>query len=370
MATKALTTEQAQEAIDVLAACNNVQTDAAAVLKMHPATFRNRMFAAQRMGLTPRRSAETDDALHYDASIPVKASDDDETDAALRAIRSRLSQNDRPVVADEATEEHVQSRRLAPTQTMGDSHLGVRHIVLPDMQIKEGVPMEHLEHIGNYLVEKQPDLILNIGDMADMPSLSIYDKGKLQFENRRYVDDIRAVRRGMEMLMKPIDDYNRTAKVPYKPRKVMCLGNHEYRIIRTVQNSPEFEGKFLMTDLGYEEAGWEVIPFLVPIEIDGVEYCHYFTSGVMGRPVSSAAALLRARQKSATMGHVQSTDIAMHQKTQQTGMFCGTCYLHDEDYLGPQGNVTRRQIVVKNEVRGGVYDPMLVSLAYLKKRYS
>ncbi len=70
------------------------------------------------------------------------------------------------------------------------------------------------------------------------------------------------------------------------------------------------------------------------------------------------------------MGHVQDTDIAMHKKTGQMGMFCGTCYLHDEPYLGHQGNDQRRQIIVKNEVKKGVYDPMVVSLAYLKKKYS
>ncbi len=365
MATKALTTEQAQEAIDTLALHNGVQVEAAKSLNMHPATFRNRLDAARRFGLMPDKFlgvpkvavvAESDEPV---IRLNPNAADDDATDAKLRAIRSRIGG---PTLAERA------ARRLP--QRAGDSHIGTRHIVIPDVQTKEGVPQEHLEWVGNYITEKQPDVIVMIGDWADMPSLSVYDKGKLPFEGRRYVNDIEASRRGMERMLKPIDDYNRTAAVRYEPRKVLTLGNHEHRIQRTIDNNPEFAGKFMLSDLGFEEFGWEVIPFLVPIEIDGVEYCHYFTSGVMGRPVSSAAALLRARQRSATMGHVQSTDIAMHQKTQQTGMFCGTCYLHDEEYLGPQGNVTRRQIVVKNEVRNGVYDPMLVSLAYLKKRYS
>lgn len=98
--------------------------------------------------------------------------------------------------------------------------------------------------------------------------------------------------------------------------------------------------------------------------------CHYFTSGVMGRPVNSAAALLRERLGSATMGHVQHTDIAIHKKTQHMALFCGICYLHDEDYLGPQGNDTRRQIVMKHEVSDGRYDPMFVSLKFLQGRYS
>ena len=70
------------------------------------------------------------------------------------------------------------------------------------------------------------------------------------------------------------------------------------------------------------------------------------------------------------MGHVQTFDMAVHKKTQNIAMMVGTCYLHDEDYLGPQGNNVRRQIVVLHEVEDGKFDPMLVSLKYLEKAYS
>jgi hypothetical protein len=69
------------------------------------------------------------------------------------------------------------------------------------------------------------------------------------------------------------------------------------------------------------------------------------------------------------MGHVQHTDIAVHPKTQATAMFVGTCYLHDEDYLGLQGNSCRRQVVVMHEVIDGLFDHMLVSLNFLERRY-
>ena len=110
--------------------------------------------------------------------------------------------------------------------------------------------------------------------------------------------------------------------------------------------------------------------FLKVLTVDGVEYAHYFTSGNMGRPVTSAAALLRERQNSAIMGHVQHTDMAFHKKTQNIAMFAGICYTHDEKYLGPQGNNTRRQIVMLHEVENGHFDPMFVSLKFLAKRYA
>lgn len=261
-------------------------------------------------------------------------------------------------------------RKDAP-RVYNKQRLGRMHMYLPDGQCKPGVRDEHWEWAGNYAVEKQPDVIINAGDFFDMPSLSSYDKGKLAFEGRRYTEDIKAGRRAMEKFLKPIEDYNRTAKEKYTPRMVFTLGNHEHRIIRHVDNNPEFSGKFSFDDLGLHEYGWEVIDFLKPIEIDGIQYCHYFTSGVMGRPVSSAAALLRERQQSCTMGHVQYTDMAIHKKTQQIALFGGIFYQHDEAYLGYQGNTTRRQIIIKHEVDGeGLFDPMFVSLKFLSKFYS
>jgi hypothetical protein len=243
--------------------------------------------------------------------------------------------------------------------------LGRMHIVIPDCQVKSGVPTEHLDWIGNYISEKRPDVIVQIGDFADLPSLSKYDQGKIQAEGRRYVKDIAAVHAGMDKLVTPFK------KVPdYHPEMHLTLGNHEYRIQREVEENPKYEGRFNFSDLSYEDFGWKVHGFLEVADIDQIEYSHYFTSGVLGRPVSSAAALLRERQRSCIMGHVQYTDLAIHKKTQNRAMFCGIAYLHDEEYLGPQGNNTRRQIVVLHEVENGRFDPMLVSLKFLEKNYS
>lgn len=243
--------------------------------------------------------------------------------------------------------------------------LGRMHIVIPDGQVKEGVNTDHWEWIGNYIAEKQPDNIINIGDFWDMPSLSSYDKGKLSFEGRRYVKDIKAGRDAMERLLAPI-----RAVPGYKPIMDFTEGNHEVRAQRAADLNPEFSGKIDRSDFGIEEYGWNFHPFLSVIKRDGIEYSHYFISGVMGRPVNSAAVLLRERQCSATMGHVQHMDIAIHKKTLQTALFCATCYSHDESYLGPQGNSQKRGIIVKHEVEEGRYDLMTVSLKYLQKAYS
>lgn len=250
--------------------------------------------------------------------------------------------------------------------------LGPSHLVIPDVQAKPEVSDAHLEWIANYAIEHRPTVVIQIGDWADMASLCMADKGKLCYEGRRYVRDIDAAISSRERFDRTIEDYNRThTDDPFNPRKVLTYGNHEYRIIREGDTNPALSGKLQLTDLGFEDAGWETHPFLEIVKIDGVSYSHYFTSGVRGFPVSSAAALLRERQGSATMGHVQTYDVAIHKKTLFRGVFCGTCYTHNEPYLGLQGNGQRRQILMKHELDGeGRYDLMEVSLNFLKKKYS
>ena len=79
----------------------------------------------------------------------------------------------------------------------------IRHLVIPDVQSKPGVTNEHLAWIGQYIADKRPDVIVQIGDFADLPSLSSYDVGKKSFEGRRYKSDLEASHVAMEKLCEP-----------------------------------------------------------------------------------------------------------------------------------------------------------------------
>jgi hypothetical protein len=85
----------------------------------------------------------------------------------------------------------------------------MKHLVIPDTQVKPGISLDYLRWIGQYAAEKQPDVIVQIGDFADMPSLSSYDTGKKSFEGRTYKADIRAALKGMEILLEPIKRLNK-----------------------------------------------------------------------------------------------------------------------------------------------------------------
>lgn len=252
----------------------------------------------------------------------------------------------------------------------------VKHLVIPDTQIREQDDVEYLEHIGKYIVDKQPEVIVQIGDFADMPSLSSYDVGKKAYEGRRYALDISAAKRGMEKLLGPLHEYNnkqrKNGKKLYKPRLVLTLGNHEDRITRAVNSDPKLDGFMGLRDLGYEAAGWEVHDFLEVVVIDGVAYSHYFVTGVAGRPAGTAAAQLNKKHMSCIAGHQQGRQSASAYRADGkriTSIIAGSCYEHDEDYLGPQGNNHWRGVLMLHSVNDGEFDECYVPLSWLRTKY-
>ena len=83
----------------------------------------------------------------------------------------------------------------------------MRILVIPDCQIKEGVPTDHLVWAGKAICEYKPDVVVNMGDFADMPSLSTHDKvGSKYFEGLRYKKDIDVVKNAMDKLLSPIKE--------------------------------------------------------------------------------------------------------------------------------------------------------------------
>jgi len=255
------------------------------------------------------------------------------------------------------------------------------HVVVPDTQVKPGVPLDHLEWAGQYLVDHfggRPNVkIIHIGDHADMPSLSSYDVGKKEMEGRRYKADIAAANYGFDILNGPIATYNTQRKLykekMWKPDRWICLGNHEDRINRAISSDAKLEGVIGTDDLNYAEHGWKVVPFREILWLDGVAYSHYFYNQMNGRPYggTNIETRLKTIGHSFTMGHQQMLihGIRYVAGKQQRGLVAGAFYMHDEDYLGPQ-QAYWRGIIVKHQVEDGSYDIMCVSMDYLCRRYT
>ena len=247
---------------------------------------------------------------------------------------------------------------------------------IPDLQIKPNVPLDHLKWIGTYLAEKKPDIIVQIGDAADMHSLSSYDVGTKAFEGRSYREDVEVVKDGMSMLMRPIQEEQlrlvRNRDKRWNPELLLTLGNHEDRINRAINLDRKLDGLISISDLGFDDFGWNVFPFLKVVVREGIAFSHYFTSGVLGRPVTTSQMLLTKKHMSCIAGHQQGRSIAYGRRAdgkEMTSIIAGSCYQHDEAYMGIQGNEHWRGFYMLHDCQDGSFDEMAISIKYLKERY-
>jgi hypothetical protein len=288
-------------------------------------------------------------------------------------LQARIEQLEDQLAAVTQVKRWVASEKLKKRPKKG---MGKKLIFVPDLQIKEGVPLQHLAAIGNYIADKKPDNVVFAGDNADMPSLSSWDRGKLCFEGRRYRSDVQSTSDGMALLMAPI---NRERSKGWDVEVDLTYGNHEERILRAVEEDSRLEGLMSLADLNYEKLGITCHEFLKVIVRNGAAFSHYFPRAASGsvfqskRGAPNAKAQLVREGRSAFSGHQQGLDIHCQyiNGILQWGVIAGSAYLHDETYLTPQGNAHWRGIVVAHEMRGdGSLNPMIVSLDYLLDKYS
>ena len=249
-------------------------------------------------------------------------------------------------------------------------------LVIPDVQCTKDTPQFHLEWMGQYIVDKRPDVIVCIGDFADMESLSSYDVGKKQFEGRTYQADIRAARDNMVTLLSPLSQLQArqaiNKKKVYSPKMHLTLGNHENRINRAINMDRKLDGLISTNDLCYDLYGWEVHPFLEVVEIEGIAFSHYFASGAMARPASTANAQLNKQHMSCVAGHQQGLQIATGRRADGSllnSIIAGSFYLHDEAYMGVQGNKHWRGALMLHNCKDGSFDLNLLPMTYLRKKY-
>lgn len=222
--------------------------------------------------------------------------------------------------------------------------------------------------MGNLIADIKPDVVVDIGDWFDMPSLCSYDKGTKGFEGRRYKLDIMAGLDAQERLLAPI--LRQKQKLP---RFVRCLGNHENRISKAIERDPVLEGTIGLGDLGSKDYRWEEHPFLSAVNVDGINYAHYFTSGILGRPVPNARQLLIKQLASCTMGHHHTFDYSRQSNVNGDSihsLVCGVFQDYNADYAGPANAIWDRGVCIKRNVEKGQYDLTWVSIEALKREYA
>ena len=250
------------------------------------------------------------------------------------------------------------------------------HLVIGDTHAHPNHNNNRAEWLGKLIVDVKPDTVIHIGDSADMPSLSAYDRGKKSFQGRTYQKDINAHLDFQDRLWSTAAKGYNKKKLP---RRVFCLGNHEERINRAIEISPELDGAIGYKDLRlqdwYDDICWYEGNTPGVIEVDGIYYAHYFVSGLKGLPLGGehpADTLVAKKFVSATAGHNHLADWAVRTGAdgrQRMGAFAG-CYVdYITDWAGCSNNLWWKGILVKRNIESGVYDPEFISLKAIKREY-
>lgn len=246
-----------------------------------------------------------------------------------------------------------------------------RHFIIPDRQAKPGVPLDHNYWIGRAIADYSPDVVIDLGDAADFPSISRHSaQGTLEREGARLSIDIDAANEAEQILR---DGMGRLS-ISRRPRFVRLHGNHEDRLSRYVNENPTLDGLVGLHLL--DNKGWEVVPYDngAPgiVMIDGVAYAHYFANPNTGKPIAGSiqnrlakigCSFVQGHQQGLFQGNLQ------HATGRTTyGVCAGSAYLHDEGYKGA-ANAHWRGVVILNEVRNGQFCEMPLSLDYLCRKY-
>lgn len=257
--------------------------------------------------------------------------------------------------------------------------LGPKHLVIPDLQVAPGTPTEHIEWAARYAAEKEPNVIVQLGDWGDMPSLSEWDgDGTLAAEGLSIEEDVKAVRDSVGLFERELRKHSRRS---YRPHKHIVFGNHDgARVTRYLNANPRERGRLSTKHYGFEGHGWQTHKFLQPTLIHGICYAHYFTVNAQGRETNnkhgqpSAVAQARRMMRTCTAGHRQGLDQAIvHTPTHSIrGLIAGSFYRHDMGYVSSQGQNVWQGIIMCHDidVRTGFYSIMEVDLRFLERRFS
>ncbi len=254
---------------------------------------------------------------------------------------------------------------------MSDSNV---YLIVPDPHAHPDHPQVRADWLAKLMIELKPDVVVNMGDAADMSSLSSYDKGTRRFTNRSYAADLSAHLEFQDRMWGPVKRTKK--KMPYR---VVLEGNHEHRVERALDLSPELVGTIGFKDFAFDDYYDEVVryeggnPGL--IELDGILFAHYFIAGVSGRPTGGehpAHMLLQKTKQSSVAAHSHLWDVTT-QLTQigkpLNGLVAGCYQDYDNDWSGNTSRLWKRGVTILRDVVAGGYDHEFVSIGRMKKLY-
>ena len=253
-----------------------------------------------------------------------------------------------------------------------------RVLVVPDPHAHPDFPNTRADWLGQFIKETKPDVVVNLGDAADMASLSSYDKGKASFNGRSYEKDINAHLDFQERMWAPMKRSKK--KQPYR---VVLEGNHEYRLKRALEFDPHLAGdRYGISFKNYDFDSYyhEVVEYEGSSpgiwQYKDISFAHFMVSGLMGRPIGGehhAYSLIAKNHCSCVVGHSHTADFSMRTDARGNhifGLVAGVYQDYVPGWCGQAAKMWWQGVVMLNNVEGSYFDPHFISIKQLEKEYS
>ena len=185
-------------------------------------------------------------------------------------------------------------------------------LVIGDSHVEANEDLRRFDALGNFIVDKLPDNIVQIGDFLSLDSLSNWDLNKrAKMEGRRFSAELKAGRKAVDKIMKPMDklqeSQRKNRKKIYTPNLISFMGNHEDRWYRYLDTHPELiDVVDVYKAVGFEKYGWRKVNYREYLELEGVFFTHVPMNGV-NKPISGLTVMRQAAQshaKSVVFGHI------------------------------------------------------------------
>jgi len=255
-------------------------------------------------------------------------------------------------------------------------------LILPvgDCHVTNGQNLDRFDYLGQLILEKQPDIIVLMGDFLTLNCLSFWDKSKKRkMEGRRYQAEIKAGNIALNKMLGPtvkLQKRQRKNKVrQYKPELVYLMGNHEERLERYLDIDPSFEGIInIEENLHLHDRGFLVFPYKSYYMNNGIHYTHIPFNKL--REIAGVNVCRTAQTVcvgSTIFAHTHELNVSNIHRAGQTHLQqllnCGCYFEETEEYA--QGHLTNywKGVCMLNNYKEGRFDIQTYSLGHLRRTY-
>lgn len=245
-------------------------------------------------------------------------------------------------------------------------------VIMGDPHARPDQPNDRFRVAGNFINDKRPKRFICMGDLEDMPSLSLYDKGKKSHEGMRYSQDVLSVIDAQEVLFGTIKKSVRS-----KLEATLLGGNHgEGRLNKALNNDAQRD-EISLDDFLFLDYWDHYQPYNKPIGFNDIWFNHHFNYGNMGKPIATenlGKALVERMGRSCFMGHTHLR--RLYSRTNIAGVKelagdVGCFFEFQVDYMPPEPQANWARGLLLLSVEGdNILDYQWVDMETLKREYS